>query len=357
MSKKVYIIISDLHASYKNKDSRYNYPKEIDYVVSEIIKLGLNYKNRGYDVVLIFLGDIADNSYKDQTQAILLNNIFVKFKDLFFRVCSVIGNHELSYYKDNPFWTLMSKISSNKVKGILNRTWQARGLLQLIDVPDVIEDGEVVFHFNHYSTGIARPYGNKINIGLFHQDITSKAIVEDMKLNKGLDVFEGNPIYFDKTNALYGYDYAFIGHNHKLYGQWTYIDDDTNFKTEIYHLASLGRPNHTEVSNNFLERNLPAILVEDGKFIGVEDNKFNLMSREETVKELVIQQKQEVYQENKQKNLMITYNSNTDNPISNIESMLVGYPASLQLFKEYVASDSVETEAELNKKLGRAKWM
>ena len=270
---------------------------------------------------------------------------------------AVIGNHELSYYKDNPFWTLMDRIESNKVKGILNRTWQPRGLLKLINVPDTIEDGEVVFHFNHYSTGISKPIPTKINIGLFHQDITSKAIVEDMKLNKGLDVFEGNPIYFDKTNALYGYDYAFIGHNHKIYGQWTYIEDDTQFKTEIYHLASLGRPNHTEVSNKFLERNLPAVIIEDGKLIGVEDNKFNLMSREETVKELVIKQKQEVYQENKEKKLMINYNSNTDNPVENIQSMLMGYPSSLNLFNEYLGDDSAGIESDLNKRLSKAKWI
>lgn len=336
MSKVAYLIITDLHLSGSNLRGRYDYLKEVSYVISKIIELGNKYRAEGYtEVNLIFLGDIVDRSYKDLTKGIYTNNIFVAFLNIFNNMFSVVGNHELSYYTDNPFWTLMESISSNKIETIKNKTWQPQGFIQLINVVDRLECGDVVFHFNHSNVGISVPEKDKINIGLFHQDIIAKAITEEMKNQFGMDIFEVQPRYFDKTSVLYGYDYAFFGHMHKVYGHWTYICDSTKYKTELFYLASLGRTNHTEVSNNFLERDIPAVILENDKFARIEHNKFNLMTREECVKEEIVLNNQMVREKKKEIKYVIENVPALDEPIKSIESALVKEPVLHMLFSDY----------------------
>lgn len=101
----------------------------------------------------------------------------------FGEIYSVIGNHELSYYSSNPFYTLVSDIESDKVQSILNRVWQPVGSAGVIKVVDSLEDGEVLFHFNHFGTTIAKPVVGKHNIGLFHQDIVNSEILNNSAEN------------------------------------------------------------------------------------------------------------------------------------------------------------------------------
>lgn len=336
MSKTAYIIISDLHASYRNIENRNNYLGEIDYVISRIISLGTDYKDRGYKVVLLFLGDIADRSFKEMDRGIWLNNIFVKLRMLFDNIYSVIGNHEFTYYKDNPFWTLMSRIDSKEIVGSINKVWQPRGELQLVNIVDQLIDGEVVFNFNHHPTRIVQPIPNKINIGLFHKNLVPKAIAEQMKKEKGLDIWEGMLEEFVNTRLLDGYNYCFMGHVHKIYGKWKFKNDQSGWEALLYYLASNGRPNHSEVQDNFLERNMPTVLVEDGKFIEIEDNIFNLPSRGMSVKEEVVKAQQETYQAVKKKKQFYEEQIYSDDPIENIRSTLASEPKLLMEFDEWV---------------------
>lgn len=350
MSRNVYLVISDLHASYKNKINRHDYVKEIEDVINKIIKIANRYKQQGNNVILLFLGDIVDDSYKDLTKAIWLNNIFVYLSSSY-KIYSVMGNHEFSYYKDNPFWSLMSDVNSTKIKDVLTVTWQPTGLLQLIDVRDRLEDGEVMFNFNHHPTQINIPTPNKVNIGLFHKDYAPKAVVEDMKRNFKMDVWDGHIYNFENSTLLDGYDYAFFGHLHKVYGTWTFVNDKTDAKTTLYYLASLGRPNHTEVQDNFLERNIPAIIVDNGKFVNIEDNKIKLMSREECVKEEVVKKQQEIYQTKKQDKTMIKYKPLSDDPITNVQSVLSERPDLLFKFNNYLDNDVTIVENQLRLKV------
>lgn len=350
MQRNVYLIISDLHASYKNKVNRYDYVREIEDVIAKINKIANKYKKQGNNVNLIFLGDIVDDSYKDLTKAIWLNNIFVYLSSMY-KIYSVMGNHEFSYYKDNPFWSLMAQVNSDKIKDVLTVTWQPTGLLQLIEVKDKLIDGNVVFNFNHHPTPINIPTPNKINIGLFHKDYAPKAVVEDMKRNFQLDVWDGHIQHFENSTLLDGYDYAFFGHLHKVYGTWSFVNDKTNYTTILYYLASLGRPNHTEVSDNFLERNIPAVIIENGEFVAVEDNKIQLMSRVECVKEEVVKTQQEIYQNKKQDSRIIKYEPLSDDPLTNIQSALAERPSLLFKFNNYLDNDVTVAEYQLKLKV------
>lgn len=346
--KRVFLIISDLHYSYKNKDSRVDYKGEIGHVLDKIITLIDDYKNKGYSVCLIFLGDIIDNSFKSMQEGINFNNYFVYFEAVCEKVYSVVGNHEMSYYKDNPFWCLFSKIESPKLKNVLTRSWQPQGTLQLVNIVDYIELGDTILHFNHHAVPTAKPIEGKINIGLFHKDIVSKAIVEDMQQNLGLDIFEGRPSYIESTPVVQSYDYCYFGHLHKIYGEWVYTNDNTGKETRLNYLASLGRPNHSEVQNNFLERDIPAIVFdESNNFKEVEHNKFNLLEREACVLEHIIVEKQRKYKENKEKQKLVNYNASSDNPIQNITSALADNYELLYLFDTYVNSEINLEERDL----------
>lgn len=50
---------------------------------------------------------------------------------------------------------------------------------------------------------------------------------------------------------------------HQVYGTWGYTNPKTGKSSVLCYLASLGRSNVTEVNDDFLERNVPAVLIDD----------------------------------------------------------------------------------------------
>lgn len=319
MGRNAWIIVSDLHESYRNKDNRYDYLKETALVREEIINIGKKYKELGINPKLILLGDVYDRSFKDVTKAALTNNFWILAKSIFTEIYSVLGNHETSFYKDNPFYTLVQNIESTKVKGILNKVWTPLGVLGTIQVPDLITDGNVCFHFNHHNTAVSTAIEGKYNVGLFHQDFVTKEIVDCMKNQFGNTEFiTKSTLNLDGTNLLDNYNVCFFGHLHKVYGTWHFKNDLNGKETLLYYLASLGRPNASEVIDSFLERNIPAVIVDDGDFVQIEDNKFYLPSRAECIKETVLQEQQEKRKEYKDNVFERHYKPTTDNPIESL---------------------------------------
>lgn len=343
MGKNAYLIISDLHKSYKNFRNRYNYDVEIGHVQQQIVDTAKKYKLQGYDVTLLLLGDVFHNSYNDVFRAVHDNNFFILMSEVVGKIYSVLGNHELSYYSSNPFYTLVSEIRSQKVQAIMNRVWTPRGIVQAISVVDELVDGDVVFHFNHYSTPVTDPVlwerqnnreGNGcLHVGLFHQDFASKAVVDLMR--RRLDInFYAEPIEDSALELLNAYSYCFFGHMHSVYG--TFL---TDAGTRLCYLASLGRTNEKEVNDNFLERNIPAILVEDGRFASADDNVFQLLSRSECVKEAAVAASHEQYEVQKARKQIKGYAPVSDDPRLNVEAMLAGSPQALQIFHDYLGSE------------------
>lgn len=358
--RSAYILITDLHASYRNKDSRHDYLGEVEKVIDEIFETVSKYVRSGHEVNLIFLGDITDNSFKDQSKAVYFNNIFVMLKRIVKNIYTVLGNHEMSYYKDNPFWTLMTKVDSERIHKVINRSWQALGALDLVSIVDTLEIGNTCIHFNHHATPISVPKPGMRNIGLFHKDIVAKAIIDDMRLNEGMDIFEAKPIYLEKSpGVLRGYDLCFFGHMHKIYGSWEFTDETTGKEISLRYLASLGRPNHSEVQDNFLTRNLPALIFDENEnFLGVEDNLMQLPSRAESIKEDVIARKQEQYEEKKARKYFLDYKSFGDDPVKNIKEVLTQYgQVALSFFEDYLESDTPQFEHNLIESINDIRYL
>ena len=293
--KNAYHIVTDCHDTDKPKDNRVSYERECLYVKRELIKRVVETNKQGYNSYIIFLGDIYDKGYKDPTKSMVAFDTMVYLNSICKGIYSVIGNHELTYKKDNPFWTLVSNLDP-RMSNLPTSNLKINGVSGILKVTDRLEDGNVVFNFNHYGSGVLRALPDKVNIGLFHQNITGKPAVDSASL-RGLDDFETKSIKLEEHDVLMGYQYSFFGHFHKYYGKWQ-IDDGRY----LYYLGSLGRPNYSEVSDSYLERTIPCVYVEDGNFAGVEDYKFNLMDEESCLKKIEIEK--QVEKRKKRKELM-----------------------------------------------------
>lgn len=345
MAKSAYLLVSDLHMHVKQKENRFNYAAEIDDVCKKIVDVGMKYKEAGYNVVMLLLGDVFDRSYNDVFGAVQGNNFFVLWSMLFGKIYACMGNHEFSFYKSNPFYTLVTDIESDKVRGKMNSVWTPRGVLPVIRVVDYLEDGDTSFYFNHYGTSISTGNLNKINIGLFHQDLACKQVLQDMRDKFGENTF-GVEAKLEDYNFFDGYQYCFFGHNHKLYGTWR-LDNGCY----LSYLASLGRPNVTEVNDNALERDIPAILVEDGSFVRAENNKITLMSRKECVREDVVTKQQEVYEVRKEFVQAKTHFVGNQEPLENLRSYYCDNPYMLTILEGLLSGGVDEIALELKNKV------
>lgn len=317
--ENVYLIITDYHRMFKLGNNRFNYRDEIEHVDREIIDIAEKYKQRGCNVNFLFLGDIFHRQYKEPVNAVTDNNIIIYLSTVYGPCYSVLGNHEISFYNNNPFYTLFSTMKSDKIKmAHVSHVVQPTGTLQVLNVVDTLTDGNTVFHFNHYGCPDNQPVPNKVNIGLYHKEYVSREIIDDMERTYGNSNWITEYHSVDSEDIFRGYDYCFLGHMHKVYGSYRIKFDDTGESVVLTYLASLGRTNHTEVNNKFLERNIPAVIVRDGMFSGIESNLFNLQPREECVKEEVCSLEHEAYERVKESKQSLYYRPVSDNPIDNL---------------------------------------
>lgn len=346
MAKNAYLIISDLHDHCRNLENRYDYPGEVNDVKSRIIDLGVQYKEKGYDVYAILLGDVFHRSYQNVVSGILVNNYWYLANDLFKKIYSVLGNHETTYYSSNPFFTLINSIESTKIQMLHNKVWQPLGLTNIFNVVDEIVDGNVRFLFNHHGCPITMPDSSYYNIGLFHTDFV---LTEISKASE--DIYHMNPYVVNHVSAknnelLELYDVCFFAHHHKIYGKWE-ITTDKKHRCVVQHLASLGRPNVTEVNDNFLRRDIPVVLISDGELQQIDSNEFNLKSRDECVKEAIVELQQKNYERTVSLKLAKDYVPLDDNPMENIRTFLVGDDYMGQVFNDLCTQDRDNLSAEL----------
>ena len=313
--KNAYLLITDMHRCDNVKKNRFSYRKEIIYVDKIVLNLLKKYLADGYNTNIIFLGDIFDAGYKNITTVVedtLLLSTYCSYCD---KVYSLIGNHELTYYSGNLFYMLFHEIKSEKVKKIQNQVWSPKGYFQIINVVDKLTDGDTVFHFNHFGTEVSPIEEGKINIGLFHQNLICQEIMSDMKMLHDQEIYGGKTINLEKS-VIGEYDYCFFGHMHKVYGTW--IIDTGMHKTTLEYLASLGRPNYTEVMDSFLERDIPVVIVKDGMFSGIDHNRLSLMSYKECVKEEIVSENTEKYSVIKERAKARAEDSLIDDPVKDL---------------------------------------
>lgn len=267
MGMNAYQLVTDLHYSC-GKRNRYNYQGEILEAINGILGHASTLRDEGYNVHLILLGDVCDTSITDSEEAMQTIEILRFFFNYYDSVHCVLGNHEVTYYKANPLWYLIDSIRDESLVSY-KRLIAPKGITSLVNIDSTLEDGEVCFYFNHYGTHIKQPnVEHNVNIGLFHQDVGSSLITQ----------MWGDWVDVEKSGATIGYQYAFFGHMHLALAKY---ELDGGCIGEW--LGSIGRTNVNEVSDSKLERNVPAVLVDDGVFKGVRDMYIHLKPYAECV--------------------------------------------------------------------------
>lgn len=344
MGKTAYLIVTDLHLGNIAVASRIDYRNEVMDVKIKLTQIAVRYRNAGYEVVTLFLGDIFHTGYRDVTTAVVDLGFVAMWSSKIGKIYSVVGNHELTYYKANPFYATIAEVESQKVRSIMNKVWTPLGAMTTINVVDCLKDGNTYFYFNHYGTPITTPDSGGVNIGLFHQDVIDHQIKQEMeRSDRKLGFVQSTDL--EESRLLSGYNYCFFGHMHTVYGAWKANN------TYLVYLASLGRTNSTEVRNDFLERNVPAVVVEDGVFQTVEDNFIQLMAREECVVEDVVTQLAVNAHVMTEKKELRNYVPLYDDPMDNLNTVFAENPAVLRIIQD-LAYDSVDSRyRELRRKM------
>lgn len=325
---KVFLVVSDLHLSGQQKENRFSYDKELQYVFKKILSLIEKYKKQNAEVYIIFLGDLFDRSYKTPAKYGVDSSIFYFLKEKVNGMFVTVGNHELNFYINNPFWTCINCIDSTRLNSLLAKNTQPLGYVNLFDIGDSLEVYDSVFHFNHFSCEDSIPVLGKLNFGFYHKAFYSKELQKDAETRQVPSVFIDHNA--NSIDAVLKYDYAFLGHMHWLYGIWKHEN------TTIYGLASLGRPHKDEVEDNFLERNIPAIIFKNEKFDEIENNFFHIFSKSQSIIPEIDMKQKEAYSMKKTIQKAKEYISYSDNPIDNIRTFVSPEPRLLELFEKSV---------------------
>lgn len=250
-------MVTDLHYAV-TKEHRLNYFEEVMSILSQILEIREAYSKRGYTVSLIFLGDVIDGPIMQAEDAMRCQNLFRYYAALFKNVYSVLGNHEANNVKSNPFWFLVSELGDPELLDI-NKALQPQAVEPIFKIPATLTDGDVTFYFNHYGLDPKVPEKNGVTIGLFHQNVGSNDICK----------MWGTFADVEEAAFMQGYNYSFLGHMHLAVGKY-YLNAEHTCVGEW--LGTCVGTNVTEVESLDRKCNIPAILVEDGKFISVEDN-------------------------------------------------------------------------------------
>ena len=323
MDSSVYLVVSDLHLSGQEKPNRLDYGRELEVVFKYLLSLFDKYE--GYEICLVFLGDIFDRSYAKVSKACVDLSLLDLVLSKASKAYSLVGNHEITYYSNNPFWSLVNSLDSDRLLSVVNRNLQPLGYQNRLHVLDSVVVGDTVLHMNHYGVADSSPVSDKINIAFYHKALYSPELITHAKMSD----LPTNFVYGgsdSSVNVLRKYDYSFLGHLHMLYGTWS-LDG----RSTVYYLASLGRVSKDEVLDSFLERNIPAIIFEDNKFKHIEDNLFMLLSYEDSIIPEVDLQQRESYELQKSIARVKEYTSVTDDPISNIRSLFADNSQILRL--------------------------
>ena len=127
LGKNAYLVVTDLHISYQDKPNRFSYKDELKVVLDKIRNSLVQLKNEGYTVVLIFLGDLFDRSFRSVKQALVAQSQIYDLASCADYTYTLVGNHEFTYSTNNPFWSLVDEISSYRVMNRGGRNWKSIG--------------------------------------------------------------------------------------------------------------------------------------------------------------------------------------------------------------------------------------
>lgn len=234
-----YMIIPDLHYWYKNISCRKDYLGEIDEALNNIFMIIASDETINN---VILAGDIYHRGFNDLDSSRAIKRYWSELKHMLNsrggELYAVIGNHEFSFSKNNPFW-LQDDV--------------------IFKTPEDIFDNGVHFYLESYhSKKSIREFRDKVdaNICITHNEVLPPEMAEFVRRESGRRVFTSNKC---TSFSRYNVDALFVGHMHQVVDTFMVNDEGRNF--EVQYLGSIGRTSVEEISNDFRQRNLPVVEV------------------------------------------------------------------------------------------------
>lgn len=317
-------IITDLHLWYKPLRSMPNMLSDNERYqlkIKEMIKDSIN-------PVVIFLGDIYHRGCKGSEEVFPLLEFPLSLNTMTDgKVYSVVGNHEMTYYKGNPFWAL-ANVHSVYVR---KKTFNA----DVLKVVDYLRIGSSLFYLKHYGFDYLEDDAEEVLLGvedsfcLTHNTVMS-TVIKDVLQKKGLDanVYDKKAkqllsgVAIPRTNTLRE---VFVGHMHCAIAKFCIeeVVNDIEYSFGINYLGSIGRTSAVEYNKNTL-REVPKISIRNGKYKSLEFLPLELTERHVAIKESQIKELKKGYALTKQREELKSMKAlNGDSVVETLDSLVL----------------------------------
>lgn len=341
------IIIPEPHIWDKTFKNRVNYPTEINsYLVDLIDKI----ESLEGEKIVIFPGDIFHRGFTEVSGMAEAFSIFQRLNGITNnRVYSCVGNHELSYRVNNPFWMLAHDQTDrfSSMRGLRAYGSVSPGI-QIVDSLDI---GPLNFVFGHYDRHNYTDAYSKDTVFISHNTLLESEIVTAIGKLRHQEGFE---IYGHKESLLNSQSipvskylkYVFVGHMHTCYSSFDVeeVVEGEPLKFFLQYMGSIGRTSISEIDDNDLVRTIPVFHVNASSY---EYSPFTiaLKSRNEVVREDVVEENKRKYEFKKAVAALDTSNVFGETAEACIERQLSDNQDMLMLFNE-VYNNKVNMEIQ-----------
>lgn len=327
-------IIPEPHLWDKTFKNRKDYPNEIMQYMQQVIQIVSGYEGKK---IVIFPGDIFHRSYAGIDGLITAFNLFKELNAVTdCNVYSCVGNHELSFTNNNPFWILAEDDTTRytHLHGLKAFGTMHPGI-KLVDELDV---NGLRFLFGHYGRNDLADTSGRDIVFITHNSLVEPEIDEyisskfsiDSKTEYmhtvGIKSGSGIPV----TDKL---RYVFVGHMHTFFGKFNVEEciAGVNVKFLLQYMGSLGRTSISEVNNSNLDRIIPHFEITADSY-DYKPIDFRLVPREDIVLEKVVLENETKAKNVKVMRQLVETSSFGDTPEQRIDRRLAENPFLLELF-------------------------
>lgn len=279
--------------SFKNrKDSKQEWKT---YFLS-LIDLCRKLVNAGLKPIVIFPGDFCHKNFTFYAEVLMLKNLLYELDTVTESIISCVGNHEISFPTNNPFWEL-ADLRTERLRERFSDLSLAfsTGIIKVADYVNINDSVGLVL--NHYGDilPITEEFQDKFKIGIFHDHIWDPDFEH---------FFAKEPIgnkyirYTSISNYNLGnYDICFIGHIHSICGSI-----NMNDQTRLIYMGTAQRTNVSEVEE-VSETKMYFCLANEPEKLSEVTYKFPV----EVLKDSVVEDNRAAYSKQKKRKIISNY--------------------------------------------------
>lgn len=262
-----YFILPDFHLNI-HKENRFSYAEEAFSVCVWLGETVDKYRDRGIDKLYgISVGDLVDIGHSKRANYVavqqLIKIVLRMFDDLFLN----FGNHEITFYKDNPLFSFIRDIQHPHIISKFGHL-KCESSFNEIKTPEriILNDTEIVFRgWGTESVKIT----DKRGILILHTPLLSSEGARELYAT---NQYEEVITSLDSS----GYEDIYCGHIHTVIDTWDYHG------ATVHNLGSLLRTSVQQIDDFNRRRVVPVLIFDDNRNL-IEKNEEILMLHERSL--------------------------------------------------------------------------